>query len=450
MISLRRERESVSFSANNQTRTLERGKLSLPKGKCMPWLALEFEHELSNASGSAVTLSKAQKIALLASFELTFASGKDGKDKPYEAIALDRMRDAARAILHREVEGFDDASTGLAQEIANSGSETVTYRVLVPTGAIQAVKQWRRRGMGRTQVESVTMQIRRGTLTLPTGVTSGDVTCRIVPVEASCKGDKRIVVAPLIESAVASRRLMLEDGLPLAVWETSAAHASTALTEVTTHVDDEVMLEQTAPGDYLSAVQGDPNLPTDADVSDRVTVLYSLPGEIDAHDVPTGRFKFYDGQNDLNSSISYVAIVLPYRELEKIQAELRYAASHERDKELRAVATHVLEDPEAPSRIAPHYGYTLFDAQDDEYDRYPGTWAVPNAEPMPYVPQHILEPLQASVESLEKKNAKRAAQELLNRTSLMVPGAVQSGRGIGKGSTVAMQIRELIRGRRAA
>lgn len=425
---------TLTLTGASTSAKAERGKLELEKGFKAPGLKLKVTVALANTSGGEVTLTDAQKQALFSNFQFDLTYGKNGQHKPYMNVDFRVLHHLQRMSYGSEIEGYSDATTGLAQAISNSATDTMVFYPTIPLG-----KGWffhdapDQLGMGRSQLRTVELSLRRtAAATIVSGVViSGNVTVELIPDQVPCEGDHWTTCPAYLEVDETDKTTKLPPGLPLLIAERTAVHASSALTNISMKFDQQIWHDQVSPAEIVTEFNDVENLPASSLLTDRWTILYMLTGRTPLRNLPTGEVRITQNVKDL-ATFKAAYFYIPIVENEAVAADVENVATNLRNKTIRASNTRAAD---YPNRLAPYLGYRLLDTDDKEIERYAGKQASPGAPAFDAIPNGLkaAAKLQATLHS--SNNEAKAADDVAKRVASQVPGAVQSARGFAAGNT---------------
>ena len=418
------------------SQSVGKGDFLIPKGKVMPAIRAKFQVVLNKSDAGTATFSAAEKKNLLAHFTLTL---KVNGRPIFNQVTFKRLRLLQRIAYGTEVCKFSEATVGLGSTIAASTDTTVQWTSIIPTGRLWQLGHKRRDhfAMGRSQAAmmELTIQSAASQPDLPgTTVTIKDtnVVVTLYAETVSAKHDRIRPIPEYIQRTSSSIEEVFEDGLPIALTEGAAVHASTSLNEVQVSIDGEPIVDGGVdPDDALDALQDEPNFASESDVSDDETLLYMASPVDSLEGMASGRLKFRQPRKDL-ASMDLHFYYVPVYSRDEIEGLVQLAATRMRAKPLLAVSEYALSSEKHSSRLQPFFGEVLFDQDDAEFSEYPGLIASPGgSKPTVALPKGVAE--RAKVAAASKDGA--AASAVAKTVAYAVPGAVQSGRGLSKGSS---------------
>jgi hypothetical protein len=448
-----RKLSTLTLSGVGTNATLERGKLELGKGRLMKGIRLIMRILITNTSGGTVTLTDAQRQNLLAGYSLTLSYGRNNRRKPYNSMPLTRLQRIARYMLGSEWEGYGNTTTGLGRAMATGATHEVKLHVVVPTGYAWFLGQHGKfLGVGRTQAKTMALFLERKADTLPAGLAvSGNVTFEVVPDEAVRPApDTWWYLPEWAEQDETDKVAKAPAGLPLYWAERSATLAASLITDMAMKfIEDEDELHRgvSALEAYAQALYDIPNVPAEADLSDRETPLYIIPPGTELRELVAGTLRF----EQVTKTLGTAALGLLYVPLpgdSEVREDVQDAAGKNgRNKTLRAVNAAVALGLELPEHLYGFMPFYLYDQQDEGYERFPGHVSDGSQPGDVYVPQSAIERARAMLDLYRMKGEAKLAEGVIRQVSLAVPGAAQDTRGFSRrGSDVLNQLRALLEG----
>lgn len=436
----------LALSGPNTNDQIERGEIAIDKGTKLMGLRLKCVVPLANSSGGAVTLSDAQKRTLLGLLVVERLDyGKGGKfAEPFVDVTFAEMRRHQRRCYRNEMEGFGDTVKGLQRSLPNSATTSVEFTVILPLGKWAAFegKGRNRWGMGRSQAASLGLKVRRasGTNQVLTGVViSGTVAIELYDDALSCSGDVWNPVPTLHKHDDAKLEVILPEGLPLAIDETSATHANNTLTNTSLRIDEQYIHRQVSLAQALEELLDYDTLPAAALLTDEVTVIYETAhGQVPFDQMLTGEPRFKQ-ETRTNASLSLMYTFLPIEDAAKVAMEVRNVAVEGRKKDISAISGARHRGESLPTRLMPFSGMTLTDKDDREFETFPGLLAQvnnPTAPAAPHIPSGLLAAAQQRVALHKGKGEDKAATKVIDEVAASIPSAVSNSRGFVKGNSV--------------
>lgn len=433
---------SLSLDTTGAIKTMKAGDFNPPKGKRCVAMGLKVTAPIANSSGGAVTLSDAEKQALLDLFEFNVAFGPGLKQKPYTSQRGSRIHREARHAFNSEIEGYTDTSTGLQRSLPNAATTNVTFTLPLPLGYLWFIPENQRHlfGMGRSQCRSLQIDIKRVSDTVKAGVVlTGTVSVDFFPQYESCNGDVNGLVphyfetdSELIEFTVG------EDGLPLRLSERTAVHASSSLTSYSVSIDDEEMHSQVSPADSIRELMDDCFLSSAGILTDRETVLWQCASGANLRWLQTGKVKFRQDTKNLTSA-KMGLLYIPYIDLALTNKIVSQAADL-RSKAVRGASAGLFAGLGLSKRTMGLPAFALYDSNDREFESMPGPVAKPGGgTPDLRVPESFLKMAKGRFAAHDSVGEAAAAENVSRELAAVIPGGVVNGRG-GTG-TVFSQIR---------
>lgn len=423
---------------------VEREELRPDKGEKVMGIILKMLIPISNTTGGALAtgLSAAQKLALLDCFRFSMTYGKDGQfATPFESRSLRDMRKFARICYASELEGFNDATTGLNRNMPNASTTNVTLFVVIPTGKLWAFDGKERNilGMGRSQTRTVRAELRRVSDTIAANIAiSGSVTVETLLDTVPCKGDPWCVIPQYFRTDDAKEEVVLPDGLPLHLEEASAVHVSSALTNFSVRIDDQFIHRLVSAQESIREQTDAARLPAAGLITDESTVLYSaLDGEKNFADLPSGKLVFRQEGTKQIATVQLFYAYVPCVEAERIANEVKQVAVNMRGKPLLAISENAIDGYGLPSRLNFAVPMRLVDQDDAEFQRFPGLYADEGSSTntaVPHVPTGLADAAKQRYSAHMARGEAKAAEAVISELSAAIPGAIISGRGFSRGS----------------
>ncbi|MFP2964483.1 hypothetical protein ACLEPN_43995, partial [Myxococcus sp. 1LA] len=219
----------------------------------------------------------------------TLSWGAGLQHKPRSNVGFNRERTNIRQLMGSELEGFADTGTGLARSIGSTATAVEWYQRIHLCGTWKDPDGDALFGVGPTQAASIKLELRRQSVALPSGfVLDGAVSLDLIPDEFPSKYDR---VSPIPRWHVFSEENRSARFLPGLTWyaiERSAAHVSSALTDVTFRVDGLELYSKVSLQEVASKWLDTPGYWAENQTFDADTVLHLLlPGQR-MRDWPTG------------------------------------------------------------------------------------------------------------------------------------------------------------------
>lgn len=421
---------SLSVAGSKGTVTLRRGDFLLDDYTNAIAMRVRVKHDLNNANAAAA-LTDQQRQDFLAGLSLDLNYGSNGQHKPLAALGFNRVQLMARILGGSEIEGYSDAATGLARNF--TGASTVEYVLRVPLSMLWQDPQNGTRGgagvfgMGPTQAKTVQAQFRVNSPTLPAGWTLTNTTFEIIPEDVPSRLDRWVPVPTWYENTFATKSAVLPAGLPLFVGELSAAHAASVLTNITTKIDGLVLIDQMGVKDYLSRLNDVPNFPAEALVTDRVTVLYTVPPAAKVSELPTGTPVITQNVQTL-ANAQFCCVYLPLHSDAEVSANVAAAA------ELVGNTVHAVNLAAAlgvtvQKHVSGFLGFAVLRSDDAEAERFPSLKCAPKGQPAVYLPASAVAALAVRYRQRIAGGETNAADDEVKSFAAMVPGAQPTPRG---------------------
>lgn len=438
--------QTLTLAGAGARQQVTRGNFSLDKGKLLKALRLKVTVPVKNTTGGTISgLTDAQKQTLFGLFRNWVSYGKDGAQRPFEAIDWARMHREARFAFGSEIEGYTDSTTGLGRTIANNATQNMTFYMLIPLGYLWFLpaRDARLFGMGRSQVSTLQLEVQLDTLTIATNIVidvpASNVTIEVYPQVESCKGDVWGAVPFYRQNDTSNDEIEGPEGLPLRISERSQVHASSQLTSVNVRIDDEVIHEAMSPQDTITEYN-DLALATAAgSLVDRETILYAVgpsPGA-NLSDLPTGRPRVKQVvKNIATMQMSY--LYLPTQDTEDVKSALE-VASRFRGKELKAASQRFVRGGQAPARIDAVLGAIMLDRDDKEFEQAPGFARGPGeTDARLLVPDSIAALAKSRVAQHKAAGENKQAADVAKQLAALVPGAIPGARGFSRGGSAVL------------
>lgn len=425
-------------AASGNARMLQ-GTLDIGKGKKLRGLRLKCVVPIANASGGSVTLSDAQKQVLFSLISCSLRYGRSKTHIPLEAQDFRRVHRLARYCYGSEIEGYTDSTTGLGRALADGATTNVTFYMLIPTGMLWMFEGEKNfLGCGPSQCRTIELEINRGASnTILTGVTiSGSVTVDVIPDVWSARGDQWSWIPEFRTFDDTAPEVELPDGFPLLVVERTAVHASSTLTNISTWIEDEPLNEQVSPAEAITEYNDAPTLPSAASLADRETLIYAIANTVRMRDVPSGRFRIRQNVKDL-ATIQLGLYYVPVKPQAAVNEELEHVARVIRGKAVKATSLAAVEGANVPERLTPFVPFVILDEQDPAYNAAPGVKAGPTGTAQVVIPPGVI--AAAREASAKLGGGAGSAEATIRHVAAAIPGAVQSGRGFGRGYSQTYQ-----------
>lgn len=436
---------SLALPTAGSVANVNRGELRVSKGTKAVGLRLKLVIPFANSAGAGIVPSAADKAATLDSFLFSLKYGRSAR-MPFQSLLGTKLRALQRWCFGSEVEGWNDATNGLARTIPATGSANATIYLIIPTGKLWMAGAYRNLlGMGPSQASTCEIEVRRqatGALTAGLSI-SGTVAIEVQPLEVVTKGDTWSYIPEYRETDTQDIRWRSDDGLPLLLVERTAAMAATAFTRINLKFDDYQHHLDAAPLDIRAEQLDVPNYPAEGDVTDTWTVLYQMQNDRDFGDLPTGVALFEQPAKDLATmKIGYYFV--PTVSFEDRRKDIYEVAQNIRKKTIKAISRDAVEQLGLPSRFSAFVPAMLADNDDAEFERYPGIASVLGSAEQDTgiaIPASVNARLKAQVQAHQAAGERVAAEAAVKQVAAAVPGASTSGRGFKRGSPVYEQLR---------
>lgn len=433
----------LTFTPGNND-TLGVGQGSLSKGAMMYALLAIFSITLNKSDAGTTTLSAADKRTLLGRFTVDMRYGHRLQRIPYPNVDAERVRREGLGQMDSEVLWYSDATVGLGKTIAASTDTTMKFGLLIPTGGRgRDPRKPHYRGMGPSQVKTVQLQISQSSSTAAvTGTTvtlkaATNTTVTLIPICTPEKFDRWSYIPELKERSEPNFEATLEDGMWLRVTENTAAHASSALTEIDQKIGDAVICEQSDPDDMYAVfdAENDAFGSTNSDLTGLETLLYQVPNGVPEDQIPTGPYNFRNQRQEITTNYKFRGVVIPVVSSEEIAADVEHVAKNIRRKSLVAISVPALERRAhaLPTRLAPFQPFALVDFNDSEASSFAGLAAsvTEGTRAEPSIPKALRDAAQARVAAYKAAGGveAKAQEDVAKEIARQIPGAFASGAG---------------------
>jgi len=419
--------------------TVEAGKLEVAADKYAPYLECKVSVSLANASGADVTMSDAQKQSYFSGLKLDLWHGAQQREHPIDGKTFDMLDTLARYASGIEWQGYSDSTSGLARTLTNGQTKAITFWARIPTGQfwlLDGIEYGY--GIGSTQAKTVRIKATRVSDTLPTGVTvSGSVVIEVRPGERPAHGKNVFTYIPEVRTIDETRETAtIEGGLFLGVFDTNAAQASqTALQNIRVTVGKNVVHDGVPHSDAVVEFIDKVNLPSDADVRPRWTILYGIRQGTQLKDLPPGNFVLKQLTKDLTTA-HLVGLYFPLKKREDIEKDLNFAVSSRgENRPLRAVSFATLSGIELPDAIAPFMPMVLVGQESPAFGTFAGMLATPGTGAHVDLPPPVVQRAKAQIAQHQKNNDGHAVEAVIRKVAASIPGAVQGPDGFDGGSS---------------
>ncbi len=426
-----RKLNSITLAGPNTSEKFRKGTIEVAKGKVARGQRFKMTIPLANASGGPVALTDAQKQSLFGAFFLSMAYGAGLLHKVYQLIDFVVLQILQRHAYGSEMEGYADSTTGLAQSLPNGATTNCVCYPIAPTGRFwQDPAMDRFFGVGPTQARMMEIEIRRGAAPagLPAGVTIGGiVTLELIPdeVPAEHPNEDRWSYLPEYrdqDEADKVARAPADMQAMLLVAERTAKHVSSTLTNIRAEVGPTMVHDQVSPAELITEYHDAPNLPAEADVSDRWTLIYVHGTNAKFNLLPVGRFVFTQLTKDLaTAKMAWFGFVVQGEDA--VKADLKEAAIV-RAETIKAINFADTSGKRIPYPLRFASSLTLVAPGDADFDKFPGTVAEVGKNPEDRVPASVLADAKARQAKLLANGEVAAAAEVAKKVAAAIPGAV--------------------------
>jgi hypothetical protein len=443
---LMRKGESKTLTGTNTTAQFPRGAFTVPKGQAAIAALFKVRVTITKAAGDAA-LTAAQQRTFLQGFDLTMTWGFQQQHNPYNKVTFLELRDLVRNGLGSDMEGYNNATTGLGQTFTAGGLEA-TFYLRVPFTALgwqdQTILELP--GVGPTQAQTMVFELRRNTVTLPTNFAiSGSVTLDIIPECVPCGVDK-VTPIPHFQRTTHTERIIntLAPGFYALIFETTAAHASTSMTDVTLQMEgQEPLYDKVSPAELIVRYDDTRSyFPSEADISDLYTIIWAVPPGANLASLPVGKPIFTQNTHSL-ATLNLCSWYYPLVPPQAVEADLREFSKLRGNERLYAVSCGTLFKVASTKAQQFALPFALFGDADRESEQYSSL-----ATPGPMGPVQVTVPASIrerfgvlrQLKALEPLSLEDDVQEV----ALAVPYAVQSTRGLKVGSAYLDVVRQLL------
>lgn len=441
---------TLTLTGQGTQALLEKGKLVIEKGRVMQGIRALMTVNITNSSGSSRALTDTERQAFLDGYSIKLSYGRNGRRKPYNMVTLTRVQRIARFLYGSEWEGYANSVYGLARTLTTGQTTQVQCYVTIPTGRMWQLGAYRRLfGVGRTQAKGMQLEVFRKSDTLPSGfAVSGNVTFDIIPDDYSKTGPEVFTVLPeWVEVDETDRIARLPRGCVLLVTERTAPLASSALTDIAAFVDGEELYTNMSAVTAYTQFLDLPNIPADADISDRETVLYQVTPDMQLRDWLSGEFRVEQITKTLGTT-KLGGLIIPIIEDEEAREEMQdLAGKNGRNKTLKAISAgsfFSLEGGELPHRLYPYMPAVLVDTDDKEFQRFPGLVSQDGGKGEAYVPDTVLANARSMFSAFISNGEVANAEDVIRQLGLATWAGVQDTHGYARsGSPVLTAYRAL-------
>jgi hypothetical protein len=412
-------------------------------------VAARFKVRVSlTKSGGDAALTEAQVRTMLEGFDLSLSYGANQQHKPYNKVNWKVLGELARFGLGSYFEGYSNSSTGLRRTIASTATE-VTFYLRVPFIAMGWQDQSRLNlwGVGPTQAATMVFEMRQNTVTLPTNFAiSGSVTIDVIADEEACAYDRWTYIPEYLEMSETNRvAATLPAGFYAFILDRNAVHASNSFSDVTLTMDGLTILDKVSLAEAITRYRDTrAYFPAEADLSDYWTLWYAVAPGTPLNSVPSGK-------PVLTQNTHSVATMLLSLWYHPVVSEAAVDADIAEMSRIRGVPTFVIVGAEAlgyrevPKAQRFALPLILVGEQDRESQQLPSKVARPGSAPIIFVPPTVTAAVNARAAAQSANGEYVAAEDTKQAAALTVPGAVQSTRGLKRGSRVLDEVRSVLR-----
>lgn len=434
---------SKTLTGTNTQATFSRGEFVVRQFTNAIAATLKVRVSLTKASGDAA-LTMAQRRTFLEGFDLSLSYGANQQHKPYNKLSWLKLAELTRFGLGSYIEGLTDSSTGLARTIASTATE-VTFYLRVPFTALGWQDQGRLNlfGVGPTQARTIVIELRELTPELPTNFAiSGSVTVDIIADEEPSAHDRWSLIPEFLEVTETNRIAQsLPPGLHALIFDRQAAHASNSYSDVTLTMDGLGILDKVSLTEAITSYRNTrAYFPSEADLSDYWTLIYAVPPGMQLNQLPTGKPVFTQNTHSV-ATMQLSLWYYPVKDEAAINLDVQEMAR------LRGESVHVIVGAEplgfrdAPKAIRFALPFIIASPRDREAQEYPSRVGTGSAPPFVYVPETVAKAVAARTAVQLGNKEYAAAENTVQAATLTVPAAVQSTRGLSRGSGTLEQVR---------
>ncbi|HYO65130.1 MAG TPA: hypothetical protein VEU33_03525 [Archangium sp.] len=398
----------------------------------------------TNAYGGGA-LNVAKKAALLKGIRCAFSYGgsdEKARTEPLQDVTLEELQRMQEQLLEKLLYGYADSTEGLDKVLVANTTNTVKWRSLVPFSC-EMFEPTVYLGCGRSQLLTARLALSMGADALNAADNTLSVTEIAIETWAVLKqvnGDQISPVPHLRKKTEPGKLGMgFGDGLPLRLEDTNAPLASTAITQITVKVGDEVIVAPPAtPRDIHDAFVESPDVGA-TELSDEYrTPLYEIPDMLIGK-ARTGPITVEMRTQDVEAlKLAYVYLPVPNEE--NVLRDVRAAAMADPQKAgdvILATSAVELDGYACEARHRPFLPFRVFRQGETQFDMYPGLKCVYAGEPEVYIPDGFLERAAKFYLSSMLENAGQGNQGAMRDTvrsvAVQVPGTIISGRGFAGG-----------------
>jgi len=435
---------TLTLTGQGTQALLEKGKLVIEKGRVMQAIRCLMTVNITNSSGSSRALTDTERQNFLDGYALKLSYGRNGRRKPYNMLTLTRVQKIARFLMGSDWEGYGNAVYGLARTLANGGTTQVQCYVTIPTGRLWQLGELRRLfGVGRTQAKGMQLEVFRKSDVLPTGFSvAGNVTLDIIPDDYSKKGPEVFTYLPeWHETDETDRVARLPRGCVLLAVERTTPLASSALTDIAVRVGKEELYTNMSAVTAYTQFLDLPNIPAEADISDRETVLYQVTSDMQLRDWLSGVFEVEQITKTLGTT-KLGGLIIPIPEDAEVREDVQDAAGKNgRNKTLKAISAatfYSLANGELPHSLYPYVPMVLVDTEDKEFQRFPGMVSEDGRPAEVFIPDTVLANARAMYAAFLANGEARNAEDVVRQAALASPACVQDEFGLSRAGSLVL------------
>lgn len=429
--------------AQGQSDQVKPGEYEVRKGKVAPATRLRCEVTVANASAGALVPSVSDRNALLGMLTLEYFRYGQNR-QPFLNVLFSRLAFLIAPFASgMPLQGYSDSVTGMAQSIPASGSRTLVFYVVIPHGLLWMFPETLGKfGLGTTQAKTVAFKVNRGAApALTAGLSvSGNVMVRVQPYEVSARGQRRQYVPEYREATIRGYKHKFEPMLNLLSGELTTTHDASAITSLTTKIDDEELHRDANTKDILAELLAVPNYPADADVSDVAFLFHAVNPGKSFRDLVPGALEVEQPLKQL-ADMQVFSYGFPLVELEEAGKDTE-RASQLRSKSLLAVSTAATEWKDVPQKLTPYLPILEVDSDDREYHELPGIGVAFGGRAELHVPGVF----DAKLERAGAAAPPQVRASLAKHAARAVPGAATTARGINATSPIFARMLKAIGG----
>ncbi|MBZ4422020.1 hypothetical protein [Myxococcus sp. RHSTA-1-4] len=454
----------VPFKKGKQT--LERdagfiqGQMIAPAGTVTDAIVMEVECTISS-TGAIGALTLAQRLSVLGLFSASLKqyAGENGAVifESYQDVSLDKVRLDALRLLEQEVEGLDDATTGLARSYV-LGNNQVVFRAYLPTGHIAKVRESVLfTGLSPEQLLDCEFTLKRGEgdpfTTANVGLALGTVKVTFSPGTKKAEA-RRIGIPPFTRRVVnaESDTITTPQGL---VFDLSheGPLLGTALGILTVKaggitVTDDPSTPAKVYADFLrkypSASDAEKTI-----TSHRTPVYLAAPNALTRHFSGAVEAKQKDRTVEWAGRVLYLPLLKHEEILALVEA---YAARIEPGRQLLAVNTALYEGMNLDDRLLPYAGITVLLDNEEGFADYPGLFCERNGRAYVHIPEHrqrqvvakVAEAMRPGQRQFPSGNLRLVRSAVLDEVR-WIPGAVTDPSGFRVMSKVRQDATTILR-----